>query len=64
MTTQQAKEKIDSIIDQAAIKCLDLFGNRLEAYILTEKEYRDLKNKKLAQTIKEGIGVISNERKT
>ena len=63
VATLQAKAKIDSIVDQVAIKCLDLFGNRLEAYVLTKKEYGDLKNKKLVQAIKKGIEVINNDRK-
>jgi predicted nucleotidyltransferase len=64
VTTQYAKEKIGPRVDQVSTKCLDLFGNRLEAYVLTEKEYKGLKNRKLVQAIKKGIEVINNECKT
>lgn len=63
VATLQVKEKIDSIVDQVAAKCLDLFGNRLEAYVLTKKEFEDQKNKKLVQAINKGLEVINNDRK-
>ena len=63
MATLQVKAKIDSIVDQLATQCLDLFGNRLEAYVLTEKELKDLENKKLVQAINKGLEVINNDRK-
>ena len=63
VASQQVKDKIEIVVDQAAIKCLDLFGNRLEVNVLTEKEYEKLKNKELMNAIGQGIEVISDERK-
>ncbi len=63
VATQQAKENIKPAVDKASLKCLDLFGNRLETYVLTEEEYGSLQDKELARTINKGIEVDCNERK-
>ena len=44
------KDKIDEILEKLSLKCIELYGNTLNQYVLTEKEMESKKN----------LGVIKN----
>ena len=48
--TEKEKGRIEPLLDQLSAACLDMFGNRLSAYLLSDKEW---KQKKSFETIRE-----------
>ena len=52
---ESLKAKIEEPINQLSTECLDLFGNRLSPYILTEREYQQNQSLKLIEQINKGI---------
>lgn len=51
-------KKVEQRIDQLSSDCLDVFGNRLAAYIMTEQEYAHKKHLKVISEVEEGIRII------
>ncbi len=51
------KKKVESHIDNLSSLCLDMFGNRLSPYILTEKELTQKKNSNIIDEVKKGIQI-------
>ncbi|MFH1367714.1 MAG: nucleotidyltransferase domain-containing protein [Elusimicrobiota bacterium] len=52
------KSGITAAVDRLSVKCLTVYGNKLSAYILTEKEYGEKKNSGIAGEISKGISII------
>ena len=49
----QDQKELEESIEKLSSECLDIFGNRLSPYILTEKQYKE----------KQGLGIISEINK-
>lgn len=52
------KQKLEESIEALSITCLEMFGNRLAPYIVTEREYRDKKDLNIKDAVERGILVI------
>jgi len=55
---QKDKKKIDKLMETLSLKCVKLYGNTLNQYVLTEKEFEARKNLKLIKNIEKGIRLI------
>ncbi|OGS27621.1 MAG: hypothetical protein A2297_02635 [Elusimicrobia bacterium RIFOXYB2_FULL_48_7] len=55
------KEKLGEIVGTLSDRYLQLYGNRLSAYILTESELKEKKNPSLLQEIDKGISLYDNK---
>jgi predicted nucleotidyltransferase len=55
---RQAKKELAAAAEELSNKCLDLYGNKLSAYILTQRETFDVKNTNIFQEIEKGIHII------
>jgi predicted nucleotidyltransferase len=55
---RQGKVKVESSLDRLAGLCLDKYGNRLAAYVLTEFEMNQKKNLGVVTEIKKGLQVF------
>jgi predicted nucleotidyltransferase len=51
------KKKVQNVVDDLSIKCLDAYGNRLEAYILTDKEWAQKKDLSVLHEVEKGIKI-------
>ena len=49
------KEKIESLLDELSSDCLDMFGNRLSPYLLSEKEWKERKSLEVIKEAQKGI---------
>ena len=61
---KQGKEKIDSSIDTLSNACVELYGNRLAPYVLTEREMRIKKNLKIISEVNRGVQIFPRKDKT
>lgn len=52
---ESKKQEIAQAVEGLALLCLEKYGNPLSPYILTEKEWKESSNPKLAEKIKKGI---------
>lgn len=59
----QNKEKLNSFIEKLSNLCLEMYGNRLAPYILTETELRQKKNMSIISEINKGIKIFPEEKK-
>ncbi len=55
---QKDKKKINKLMDNFSLKCVKLYGNTLNQYVLTEKELRMRKNSKLIKNIEREIRLL------
>ena len=55
---KESKKKLESHIDKLSNICLEAYGNRLAAYILTEQEIEQKKNLKIVSEINKGIQIF------
>lgn len=55
------KQKLEESIEALSIACLDVFGNRLAPYILTEREYKEKKDLNIKDAVERGILVIPSK---
>ena len=53
--TNQDKDKIESLLDKLSSDCLDIFGNRLSPYLLSEKEWKERKSLEVIKKAQQGI---------
>ena len=53
--SEKESEKLSPVIDRLSNLCLDLYGNRLSPYMLTEAELKDKQNLALLKEIEKGI---------
>ena len=56
-----AKKKIESSMDKLSNLCLEIFGNRLAPYVLTEQEMKEKKNLKIISEINKCIQIYSEK---
>ena len=56
----QDQKMLEESIEKLTTECLNLFGNRLAPYILTEKEYNEKKDLEVISEIKNGIQLYPN----
>ena len=54
----KAARKLEKTLEKMTFKCLELFGNQLSPYLLTEKEFAKKKKLALFKNIEGGINVI------
>lgn len=54
------KSSLAQPLESLANKCLELYGNCLQPYVLTEKEFNKPRNKYLLENIAKGITVFSS----
>lgn len=57
VANEMLKKKVRNIVDELSNKCLDAYGNRLEAYILTEKERDHKKDLGVLHEVDKGIQI-------
>jgi predicted nucleotidyltransferase len=58
----QDQKALEGSIEKLSNECLDVFGNRLAPYILTEKQYNEKKGLDIIAAVHEGIQIYSNGR--
>jgi len=56
-----SKRKIESSIDKLSNVCLEVYGNRLAPYILTEQEMRQKKNLSIISEVNNGIQIFPKD---
>jgi predicted nucleotidyltransferase len=54
---ESKKQEIEQAVEGLVLFCLERYGNPLSPYILTEKEWKERNNLKLAEKIKKGIKI-------
>lgn len=57
------KEKLNSFIEKLSNLCLEIYGNRLAPYVLTEAELRQNKSISIISEINKGIQIFPEEKK-
>ena len=60
----RSKERIEASIDKLSNACLEIYGNRLAPYILTEQEMRQKKNLKIISEVNKGIQIFPKKDKS
>ena len=58
----EMKKEVESFVERLSIKCLDLYGNRLSPYILTDHEIKQKRNLNIIQEINQGIEIFPESR--
>jgi predicted nucleotidyltransferase len=58
---ESKKQEIAQAVEGLALLCLEKYGNPLSPYILTEKEWKERGNLKLAEKIKKGISFYAKK---
>lgn len=53
--TEKDKEALESALERLATDCLDMFGNRLAPYILSEKEWKAKKSLAVVREAEKGL---------
>lgn len=56
----QDKEKLEKAMEKLSNECLEVFGNRLSPYILTEQQYKQKRNLGVIAEIEQGIQIYPN----
>jgi predicted nucleotidyltransferase len=54
---ESKKQEIEQAVEGLVLLCLERYGNPLSPYILTEKEWKERSNLKLAEKIEKGISL-------
>lgn len=54
------KESLDRAIEKLSNECLEVFGNRLSPYILTERQYKQKRDLDIIAQIEQGIQIYPN----
>ncbi|HHT9125883.1 MAG TPA: nucleotidyltransferase domain-containing protein [Candidatus Brocadiia bacterium] len=57
----QSRRKIESAIDELSNVCLEVYGNRLAPYILTEQEMKQKKNLSIISEVNNGIQIFPKD---
>ena len=58
---RQSKKKLETQIDRLSNLCLEMYGNRLTPYLLTQQEMKQKKNLKVISEINEGLEIFSDK---
>lgn len=56
---RQSKKELEPQIDKLSNLCLEMYGNRLAPYLLTQQEMRQKKNLKVIMEINEGLEIFN-----
>lgn len=56
----ESRKKIEEAIEKLSNECLEIFGNRLSPYILTEKQYKQKQGLDVITEINKGIQIYPN----
>lgn len=59
---KRSKEKLESSIEKLSNICLEMYGNRLAPYILTEQEMKVKKNLRIISEIDKGIQIFPEKK--
>jgi predicted nucleotidyltransferase len=59
---KESKKKLEPQIEKLSNLCLEMYGNRLAPYILTEHEIKHKKNLKVISEINKGLNIFSEEK--
>lgn len=59
---KQSKEKLEPQIEKLSNVCLEVYGNRLAPYILTEQEMKQKKNLKVISEINKGLEIFPEKK--
>ncbi len=59
---KQSKEKLEPQIEKLSNICLEVYGNRLAPYILTEQEMKQKKNLKIIFEINKGLEIFTEKK--
>ncbi|MEW6410483.1 MAG: nucleotidyltransferase domain-containing protein [Nitrospirota bacterium] len=59
---KQSKKKLELQIEKLSNLCLEVYGNRLAPYILTEREMKQRKDLKVISEINKGIEIFSEKK--
>lgn len=54
----EMEKEVEGYVERLSIRCLDLYGNRLAPYILTEHEIKQKRNLNVIQEINQGIEIF------
>lgn len=57
------KKRLEEAVEALSITCLEVFGNRLAPYIMTEREYQQKKDLKIKDAVERGILVYPDNKK-
>ncbi len=55
--TDKDKDRVEPLLDQLSSSCLDIFGNRLSPYLLSEKEWKERKSLNVIKEAQKGINL-------
>ena len=55
---QDKKKKMEKILEDYSMKCIELYGNTLGYYLLTENEFKSRKKLGVIKNIEKGIKII------
>ncbi len=58
--TEKDKDKLEPLLDQLSSDCLDIFGNRLSSYLMSEKEWREKKTMGVIKEAQKGINLYDS----
>jgi predicted nucleotidyltransferase len=58
----EMKKEVEPFMEALSIKCLDLYGNRLASYVLTEHEMKQRSNLNVIKEINQGIAIFPANR--
>lgn len=56
--SKAAKQELAAPLETLACKCLELYGNPLEPYVLTEQEFKRPRNPALLKNVSKGITIL------
>lgn len=56
------RKKIEGAVEQLSNRCLEVFGNRLSPYILTQQQFKERKNLEIIREIEKGIQLYPQEK--
>ena len=62
--TIQDQEKLEAPLEKLSGECLDVFGNRLAPYVLTEKQLKGKQNLSIISEINKGIPIYPQGRRS
>ena len=59
---EKDKQKLEVYLEKLSTMCLELYGNRLAPYILTEKEIKQRKKLKIISEVENGMQIFPEEK--
>lgn len=56
----QDEQRLEAVIEKLSNECLEVFGNRLSPYILTEQQYKQKRGSGIIAQVEQGIQIYPN----